>query len=152
MEVFQNYHFFSCDLLGISKHFHVNIKYIFLNATFFAILSFFTNVYNYVGKRSQENLLLFQVCILERTLFCIENNFVIWVQCHINSEKSHLQKKSEHLPNILMPDRWHDNLNQICYWQWKSFKIFTFCYVIFWASVYIWKYTFKIVFPCDFEA
>ena len=51
-----------------------------------------------------------------------------------------------------MPDRWHDNLNQICYWQWKSFKIFTFYYVIFWASVYIWKYICKIVFPCDFEA
>ena len=33
------------------------------------------------------NLFLFQVCLHERTLFCIQNNFVIWAPCYITYGK-----------------------------------------------------------------
>ena len=86
IEVLSNYHFFSCDLLGISKYFYVNIRGIFFQCNFFGILSFLLLYITILGRDHMATWFYFKYIYLK------EYYSVFKKSCHFDTVPYYLWK------------------------------------------------------------
>ena len=122
--VFWNYLFFSCDLLGISKYFYVNMQGIFFNATFLQFWAFLQVYITILGGDHMEICFYFKYTYFREHYSVLKKSdldtmsYYLWknasIEKNLNFDQLYIGAwqitwKSE--PNLLMTMEVFQNIN-----------------------------------------